>query len=68
MELQVEEVGPLLKYATATVKKFARGGMGGEPPHPGDARSTSKGWGQNAGQDTSWPTVDGGYTEDEPPF
>lgn len=65
MELQVEEIGPSLKYATATMKKVARGGTGGEPPHPGDAWSAGQTSGQNSAGGGGWG---GGYAEDEPPF
>jgi single-strand DNA-binding protein len=48
MELNVEEIGPSLKYVTAKVNKAARSGpAGGQPPHPGDE------W-QNGGQGGGW--------------
>ena len=71
-ELNVEEIGPSLKYATATVKKAARAAAGGEPPHPGDrGNAGSGGWGQTApsggdqwGGTGSWGAGNG----EEPPF
>ena len=67
-ELQVEEVGPSLKYATAKVIKATRGAPGGEPPHPADAWSgdQTSGWGKaQSSADGGW---NGGYANDEPPF
>ncbi|MBO9555568.1 single-stranded DNA-binding protein [Cellulomonas sp.] len=53
-ELQVDEVGPSLRYATAKVTKTQRSGGGGAPS------------GGAAGGDP-WATPAGGYG-DEPPF
>jgi single-strand DNA-binding protein len=84
VELDVEEVGPSLKYATAKVTKAARGGGGGGG-FGGDSRG---GWGggpgggsgggqQNSGpapQEDPWATGGGsgggwgGGYSDEPPF
>lgn len=56
MELEAMEVGPSLKFATATVKRAARGGNGGQgggyAPSggaPAGPTSSGDGWG-NAGQ------------------
>ncbi len=63
MELQVDEVGPSLRYATAKVNKVSRGGGGGGgyggPSYSGDAAGTDDPWG-------SAPT--GPAAGDEPPF
>lgn len=56
MELEVTEIGPSLKFATAKVTRNARGGSGGQgngyAPGPGPAAgpaASNDGWG-NAGQ------------------
>jgi len=54
IELEVEEIGPSLRYATAKVNKAAR---------TNDARPTTAG----NNQDDPWPAASSGYT-DEPPF
>lgn len=61
VELDVEEIGPSLKYATAKVTKAQRSGggqnQGGQP-----AQSTnSGGWGGNTGNTGGW-----GSSEDAP--
>ena len=70
-ELNVEQFGPSLKYATATVKKAARVGAGVNAPHPGDEHgakaSASGGWGTASSGDDQWSSS-GGYACDEPPF
>jgi single-strand DNA-binding protein len=65
VELEVDEVGPSLKFATAKVSKTTRGGGAG---------GGGGGFGGGAGADDPWasPPVsagggDGGYSE-EPPF
>lgn len=68
MELDVEEIGPSLKYATAKVIKATRNGA--QPPHPADAYATagapSGGWGKTqSGTDDPWAGADNGG---EPPF
>ena len=68
IELEVDEVGPSLKFATAKVSKTTRGGGGGGGGFGG-------GGGGGGGQaDDPWATPpagagggDGGYSE-EPPF
>lgn len=77
-ELEVDEVGPSLKYATAKVTKTQRsgGGFGGGAPSGGgnDPWSTSSGGqgaaqqsqgGQSQGGNDPWA---GGAAADEPPF
>ncbi len=84
VELDVEEVGPSLKYATAKVTKASRGGGGGFGGGGGDSRG---GWGGQSGgsgggapsggsapQDDPWASGGGsgggwgGGYSDEPPF
>jgi single-strand DNA-binding protein len=70
-ELDVDEVGPSLKWATAKVTKASRGGGGGG--YGGSAGGGSAGGSSSAGDDpwaTSAPVgggSGGGYS-DEPPF
>ena len=61
MEMEVDEVGPALKYATAKVNKVQRGGGGfGE---------SSGGGGAAASSDDPWASSpSGGAGFDEPPF
>ncbi|MCW2782784.1 MAG: single-strand binding protein [Marmoricola sp.] len=60
MELDVEEVGPSLKYATAKVTKATRssgggGGFGGDDPWASGAASAApQGGGQPAAQGAGW--------------
>jgi single-strand DNA-binding protein len=68
IELEVDEIGPSLRYATATVSKAARSGHGagsgsGAGTGPGDGRS---GNGRGSSPDP-WATPVGG-TSEEPPF
>jgi single-strand DNA-binding protein len=49
VELEVEEVGPSLKYATAKVTKAARSGGGGGGFGGGDSRGGGGGWGGGSG-------------------
>ncbi|AQA21169.1 single-stranded DNA-binding protein [Rhodococcus oryzae] len=76
MELEVDEIGPSLKYATAKVNKANRGGGGG-----GGGFSSSGGSGggrpaANSGGDDPWgsaPQASGSFGgsgggNDEPPF
>ncbi len=53
-EIEVEEVGPSLKYATAKVTKVSRSGGGG-----GYAASSGGGGGGSAGGDDPWATGPG---------
>jgi len=59
VELEVDEVGPSLRYATAKVNKTSRGGEGGNR-QPAYAAPSSDPWG--AGPDT--PSTD----DSKPPF
>jgi single-strand DNA-binding protein len=58
VELEVDEVGPSLRYATAKVNKVSRG-------------SGSGGFGSGGGGDDPWgsaPAAGSGPADDEPPF
>jgi single-strand DNA-binding protein len=64
VELDVDEVGPSLRYATAKVTKASRGGGGGGSSYGGG------GGGAAPVDDDPWatPAPSGGGTTDEPPF
>src|ERR1044071_6092568 len=74
IELEVDEIGPSLRYATAKVQKMARSGGGGG----GGYGSGSSGGGNSSGggggfSDDPWATAapaggSGGNFDDEPPF
>jgi single-strand DNA-binding protein len=69
VELDVDEVGPSLRYATARVNKAGRsGGNGG---FGGDRQASPAGGGYGGGgaapTDDPWSQPPGGYS-DEPPF
>ncbi len=73
-ELDVEEVGPSLKWATAKVTKASRGGGGGGGQSYGGGGQSSSGGGSASGGDDPWATApaggaasSGGWS-DEPPF
>jgi single-strand DNA-binding protein len=77
IELEVDEVGPSLKYATAKVNKVSRGtGGGGEFGGGGGGGNGAGGGGgasrQSAPADDPWgsapPAGGGGGFSDEPPF
>src|ERR671930_108737 len=65
IELEVDEVGPSLRYATAKVNKVSRGGAGGGGGFGGSVSGSS------APADDPWgsapPAGSGGFS-DEPPF
>jgi single-strand DNA-binding protein len=75
-EVEVEEIGPSLKYATAKVNKASRGGGGGGfgggggAPAAGGGGGASRGGGD--GQDDPWGSAPAsgsfGGSDDEPPF
>src|ERR1700760_840728 len=75
IELDVEEVGPSLKYASAKVNRTQRGssggGFGGSGSANGSSGSSGGGSSYGAPADDPWssapPTGGGGFT-DEPPF
>lgn len=64
-ELDVDEVGPSLRYATAKVNKASRGGGGSSFGSGGDS-------GSSASSDDPWstpaPTTGGSAFSEEPPF
>jgi single-strand DNA-binding protein len=66
VELEVDEIGPSLRYATAKVNKTSRGSGSG-----GFGGGSGGSGGSNAPADDPWasaaPASDGGYS-DEPPF
>ena len=81
VELEVDEIGPSLRYATAKVNKTSRGGgfnsgggnSGGSGGSFGGSNGGGRGGQQNAGDDPwgSAPAAGsfgGGQTDDEPPF
>ena len=76
VELEVDEVGPSLKYATAKVNKVSRGsgggGFGGEGGGGGPRGGGSGGSGGGGGYDDPWssapPAGSGPAADDEPPF
>ncbi|MDT7724675.1 MAG: single-strand DNA-binding protein [Actinomycetota bacterium] len=72
VELEVEEIGPSLKYATAKVNKVSRGGGGGGGF--GGGSGSGGGGGNSAPSDDPWGSAPatsggggGGFAE-EPPF
>ena len=68
VELEVDEIGPSLRYATATVTRVSRSGDGGGPPGgragADDALVRTGGGG---GSSDPWGAPAGG-TSEEPPF
>ncbi|MBW4719391.1 single-stranded DNA-binding protein [Saccharothrix obliqua] len=69
IELEVDEIGPSLRYATAKVNKVSRGDGGGGFGGGGQSRG---GGGGGAPADDPWgsapPAGSGGGFSDEPPF
>ena len=78
IELEVDEIGPSLRYATAKVQKMSRSGGGGFGASGG---SGGAGGGQGGNVDDPWATAapagkasggansgSGGNFDDEPPF
>jgi len=65
IEMQVDEVGPSLKYATAKVNKTTRGGgsFGG-----GGGAGGNGGGGFGGGAADPWASAPAGAGADEPPF
>jgi single-strand DNA-binding protein len=73
VELEVDEIGPSLKYATAKVNKVSRGGGGGF----GGGNAGNAGASSSAGGDDPWGSAPqagssgggfGGGSNEEPPF
>ncbi|MCP2255143.1 single-strand DNA-binding protein [Prauserella aidingensis] len=71
VELEVDEIGPSLRYATAKVNKVSRGGGGGGGFGGGGAAAPAAA-GSGAPADDPWgsapPAGGGGGFSDEPPF
>jgi len=63
-ELEVDDVGPSLRNASAKVAKSERSGAGGFGGAPASARQPARG---SARSEDPWGEVDAGYS-DEPPF
>jgi len=74
VELEVDEIGPSLRYATAKVNKASRSGVGGGGfGGGGGSRSQApQGGGSSAGGDDPWGSAPAsgsfGGGDDEPPF
>ena len=79
IELEVDEIGPSLRYATAKVNRAARGeGGGGGGGYGGGGNAGGGGYGGGGGSrggsgpaDDPWgsaPPASGGGYSDEPPF
>ena len=74
IELEVDEVGPSLRYATAKVNKTSRGGAGGGGFAGGGGGNGGAGNGGGSGSDFgggdpwSAPAAAGAGLSDEPPF
>jgi single-strand DNA-binding protein len=70
VELEVDEVGPSLKYATAKVNKVSRGSGGGG--YGGGGGGGGGGFSGGAPADDPWgsapPAGSGPVADDEPPF
>ncbi|MEO7124666.1 MAG: single-stranded DNA-binding protein [Nakamurella sp.] len=76
VELEVDEIGPSLKYATAKLNRVSRGDSGGggfgssRSGGSGSDSGSGSGGGSNAPSDDPWgsaPPAGDGYA-DEPPF
>jgi len=73
VEVEVDEIGPSLRYATAKVNKASRsGGGGGGFGGGGGSRAAGSGGGSEAKQDDPWGSApaSGSFSggDDEPPF
>ena len=71
VELDVDEIGPSLSYATAKVNRTQRGSSGGGFGSSGGDNAGGGGGGGSAPADDPWgsaPSSGGGGFSDEPPF
>jgi len=70
IELEVDEIGPSLRYATAKVNKASRGGGGGGFGGSGGSRSSGGGGGAPAEDPWGSAPASGSFggADDEPPF
>ncbi|MDO5700549.1 MAG: single-stranded DNA-binding protein [Bowdeniella nasicola] len=72
VECQVEEVGPVLRFATAKVQRSQRGGSGfggqGSRPQSGGAQGGSFGAPAGGSQQDPWGNAGNTTFDNEPPF
>src|SRR5262245_13687259 len=70
IELEVDEIGPSLRYATAKVQKMSRSGGGGYGASGGGNSGSSGGFASDDPWATAAPASSGGggNFDDEPPF
>ena len=72
VEVEVDEIGPSLRYATAKVNKASRSGGGGGGFGSGGGSRGGGGGGSEAKQDDPWGSApaSGSFSgsDDEPPF
>ena len=69
IEMQVDEVGPSLKYATAKVNRTQRGSSGGGYGSGGSGGQDSGSGGFSGGSDNDpWSSAGPAASSDEPPF
>ena len=66
-EVEVDDVGPSLRNASAKVNKMARNGSGGPGGPGGGGGGRSSGGGQGGGDSDPWASDSGNFS-DEPPF
>lgn len=69
MELEVDEIGPSLKYANAKVNRTQRSGNGGQQGGQGSGGQQQGNWGNQPAQADQWsngPSNGGG--DNSPPF
>ncbi len=68
-EVEVDDVGPSLRNASAKVNKVARsGGNGGGPGGPAGAGRAAGGQGGTGGDTDPWAADSGGNYSEDPPF
>ena len=65
LKLDIEDIGPCLRFATAKVTKAQRNGVQGTP-QPQQSTQTQTGWGQAPAQPDPWGAP--GVGSEEPPF
>jgi single-strand DNA-binding protein len=68
-EVEVDDVGPSLRNASAKVNRASRNGAGGgQRDQGGGPGGRSSGSGQGGGDADPWASDSGGGFTDEPPF
>jgi single-strand DNA-binding protein len=69
-EIEVEEIGPALKYATAKVTRSSSGGGGGSYSGGGSSGGSGNSWGNQGGQSDRSAGADpwASAQSEEPPF